>query len=362
MIVQQTALFACHERLGAQFAEFANTLLPLRYESEKEEHLAVRKAVGIFDVSHMGEILVSGPAAQSFLNHLLSNNLANCAPGSAQYSLMLNHQGGILDDVIVYSFGENRFMLCVNANNISQDWQWISEQARSISELTIDNASKLFSQIALQGPKAFDLLKSITQDTLPGHFKIQEMLLHNIACLVARTGYTGEDGFEIFLANAAAPELFDYLCKVGENFGLKPCGLSARDSLRLEAGMRLHGVDMDEDTTPLEANLMFAVDMSKSDFIGKDALAKQQHVGPAKILTGFRLCERGVARHGYKVLDKEERPIGEVSSGSWPPTQATAIGFAYVPLAWQKPGTEIFIDIRGRLSKAVVCKAKFLKP
>ena len=207
---------------------------------------------------------------------------------------MLNEQAGIIDDLILYYFGENRFMLCVNAANIIRDWQWLSKHAQSISELTIDNASRLFSQIAIQGPKSFALLQELSPEPLPEPFGIKELLLDNIACLVARTGYTGEDGFEIFLSNAAAEQLYTYLLDHGKKFGIKPCGLAARDSLRLEAGMKLHGVDMDENTTPLEANLMFAVDMGKADFMGKDALIKQDQSGPKKNSNGLQAFR---ARH-----------------------------------------------------------------
>jgi len=340
--------------------EFAHTWLPLKYSSEKEEHLAVREAVGIFDVSHMGEFLISGPRAGEFLNKLLTNNWQKLKPGSAQYTLMLNNQAGIIDDLILYYFGENRFMLCVNAANILSDWQWLSKQAHNIPELTIDNASRLFSQIAIQGPNSFALLQNLTNEPLPEHFGVKELLIDNIACLIARTGYTGEDGFEIFLSNAAAEPLYSYLLKGGDKFGLKPCGLAARDSLRLEAFMKLHGVDIGENTTPLEANLMFAVDLNKKDFIGKAALLEQTHSGPKKILTGFRLLERGIARHGFTIFNAEHEPIGEVSSGSWPATQKTAIGLAYVVPKYNKEGQEVAINIRGRLVKAKICRHKFL--
>lgn len=358
MSVHQTALFACHQRLGAHMVEFAHTWLPLKYDSEKEEHKAVREAIGLFDVSHMGEFLISGPAAPEFLNKILTNNYEKLTPGCAQYTLMLNDHAGIIDDMILYYFGENRFMLCVNAANIIRDWQWLSKQAQNIPDLTIDNASRLFSQIALQGPKSYALLKELTPELLPEPFCVKELLIDNIACLVARTGYTGEDGFEIFLSNAPAEQLYNYLLKEGEKFGIKPCGLAARDSLRLEASMKLHGVDMDENTTPLEANLMFAVDLNKAEFIGKKALLEQTQSGPQKILTGFRLLERGIARHGFKVF-YANKLIGEVSSGSWPPTQEYGMGLAYVTPEYNKEGQEISIDIRGRLVKAVVSKHRF---
>lgn len=360
MSVQQTALFDCHKRLGAHMVEFAHTLLPLKYACEKEEHLAARKAVGIFDVSHRGEFLISGPRAPEFLNNLLTNNWQKLSPNFAQYTLMLNHQAGIIDDLILYYFGENRFMLCVNAENIIEDWQWITKQAQNIPELTIDNASKLFSQIAVQGPKSVDLLEQVTSDNLPELFGIKEMLIDNIACLVARTGYTGEDGFEIFLSNAPAEQLYNYLLTKGQNFGIKPCGLAARDSLRLEAAMTLHGTDINQDTTPLEANLMFAVDLNKEDFIGKNSLLKQKQAGPKKILSSFKLLEPGIAGHSFKIFGPEGQPIGEVTSGSWPPTQKTAIGLAYLRPELNKEGQEVSIDIHGQRVRAVITERKFI--
>jgi aminomethyltransferase len=357
---QQTALFDCHQRLGAHMVEFAHTWLPLRYGSEKEEHLAVRHAIGIFDVSHMGEILISGPQAPAFLNYILTNNINKLATNKAQYNLLLNQQAGIVDDLMLYFFGDNRYMLCVNAANIMTDWQWIFGLAHDKTQLTLDNASRLFSQLALQGPKSAELLQKITDEPLPERFAIKEMLIDNIACLVARTGYTGEDGFEIFLSNAAVEPLYTFLLTEGQDLGIKPCGLAARDSLRLEAGMRLHGTDMNDGITPLEAGLMFAVDLNKPDFLGKEALLQQQKSGPKKILTGFKLQERGIARHGYEVLDKECKKIGEVSSGSWPPTQATSIGFAYLDPAYNQCGREVFIKIRDRHVAALITKTKFI--
>jgi len=357
--VNQTALFGSHQRLGAQLVEFAHTLLPVRYTSEKEEHLAVRHAIGMFDVSHMGEFLISGPQAPEFLNNLLTNNINLLKPNHAQYTLMLNNQAGINDDLILYYFGDNRYMLCVNANNILQDYQHITKQAQNISGLILDNASKLFSQIALQGPRTYEFLKTLTSEELPDFFGIKEMLIDNIACLIARTGYTGEDGFEIFLSNAGAEQLWDYLLAKGQAFGLKPCGLAARDSLRLEAGMRLHGIDMDESTTPLEAGLMFAVDLDKN-FIGRDFLLEQIKIGPKKILTGFKLLDRGIARHGFKIFSPvSDDIIGEVTSGTWPCTQEHAIGLAYVEPAY-KIGHDISIDIRGKRVRAITCKTRFL--
>jgi aminomethyltransferase len=339
--------------------EFVHTYLPLKFSSEKEEHLCVRNDVGIFDVSHMGEFLISGPLALEFLNKLLTNNIYKLKANYAHYTLMLNNHGGIIDDIILYNFGNDRFMLCVNAANIINDWQWLKSHASSSTDLIIDNASQLFSQIAVQGPKSAAVLELLVRDTLPSRFGIKEMMLDKIACLIARTGYTGEDGFEIFLSNEAAAHIWDLLLDKGKPFGIKPCGLAARDSLRLEAGMRLHGVDMDENSTPLEADLLFAVDFNKN-FIGKEALLRQKEEGLKKILSGFKVIDPGIARHGFKVFDSDKKAIGEVCSGTLPPTQKNAIGLAYLDPAWHKTGRDIYIDIRGRYAKAQTHKARFI--
>lgn len=360
MSIKTTPLIDCHRELGACLVEFAGTLLPVRYTSEKEEHLAVRKSIGMFDVSHMGEFLLNGPAARPFLQKLLTNNINKLNVGQAHYSLMLNTNGGIIDDLIVYQLGEDNFMLCVNAANIAKDWEWIREQARSSTELRLKNASDDFAQIAVQGPKAMELLNTLIIDTLPERFTCKNMKIAGIEALVAHTGYTGEAGVEIFIAPSLAPTLWHQLLDAGKNFSLKPCGLAARDSLRLEAGMLLHGTDMDELTTPLEAGLAWAVDLSKNEFIGKPALMVQKTIGPSKKLVGFRLLDRGIARHGFTVLNKAQELIGEVSSGSWPPGHETAIGFAYIKPTKAKLGDEIIINIRDRPTRALVTKPRFI--
>ncbi|HXW52955.1 MAG TPA: glycine cleavage system aminomethyltransferase GcvT, partial [Myxococcota bacterium] len=282
MTAKKTPLYSAHQALNAQFVEFASTLLPVRFHSEKEEHLAVRQAVGIFDVSHMGEFFVSGKNAASFLDHLLTNNVNRLSENEAQYSLLLNEQGGIIDDLIIYRQRNGQFLLCVNAANIERDWQHISREKRSVGDVEIENASHRFAQIAVQGKKASELLRLLTKSQLPARFHIVSTKLNSIETLVARTGYTGEDGFEIFLSNVDAEHLWQILLEHGQALGIKPCGLAARDSLRLEAGLLLHGQDMDETTTPIEAGLMFAVDMNKKNFIGKDALIKQKARGISK--------------------------------------------------------------------------------
>jgi aminomethyltransferase len=352
MIPKKTALYQCHLDCKAQMVEFAHTLLPVRYHSEKDEHVAVRHSVGMFDVSHMGEFFIEGPHAHEFLQGLLTNNLDRLVDHQAQYSLLLNERGGIIDDLIVYRLGGQKYLLCVNAANIERDWHHVSSQASLVSGLVFKNASDEYGQIALQGPKAYQLIKSLTDDKIPERFFIERIKISGIDTLTARTGYTGEDGFEIFVANNQAPRLWNSLLDRGQAYEVKPCGLAARDSLRLEAGLLLHGQDMDETTTPLEARLMFAVDMTKPHFIGKDALVKQKAAGLTKKLMGFTMLDRGIARHGFNVFDQHHQEIGVVTSGTFPPQKSYGLGLAYILATHAKAGQEILIDIRGRMAKA----------
>lgn len=358
---KKTPLYDDHVKLKAHLVEFASTLLPVRYVSEREEHLAVRSAVGLFDVSHMGEITVKGKDAASFLHHALSNDVHNLVDGQAQYSLLLNEHGGIIDDLIVYRLSAQRYLLCVNAATIEKDLVAIRARASSGTDITIENVSNDYAQLALQGPKAPDLLSSFCSESLPARFFIKPYVIGGIETLLARTGYTGEDGFEIFVAPAQASALWNLLLTHGEKFKIRPCGLAARDSLRLEAGMLLCGQDMDESTSPLEAGLMFAVSLNKGDFIGRNALIEQKRLGAHKKLMGFRMQERGsIPRHGFKLFDHSNREIGVVTSGSLPPHAQAAMGFAYVRRDHARINERVFIDVRGQMKRALLCKPRFL--
>ncbi len=354
MSPKTTPLIDCHRESQAYLVEFAGTLLPLRYSSEREEHLAVRRALGMFDVSHMGEFVISGVQAYPYLQSLLTNNLNKLEAGQAQYSLILNHQGGIIDDLIVYKFSNEYFMLCVNAANIDTDWQCLTKHAQGFTQLELKNVSDDYAQIAVQGPQAINLLSTLSDTKLPKKFRFKRLKLASIDVIAAHTGYTGEAGLEIFLAPMQAPRLWRLLLKHGQAFGLKPCGLAARDSLRLEAGMLLHGSDIDETTSPLEAGLSWIVDLAKDDFIGKKALIAQQAAGITKKLVGFRLLERGIARHGFSIHNSNHETIGQVSSGSWLPGHDYALGLAYVSAKHAKLGSEILIIIRDRPTRAVI--------
>lgn len=351
MTAKKTPLYQCHKNLVCFMTEFAGTTLPVRYGGEKEEHLAVRRDVGMFDISHMGEFFVEGLQAHPFLQSMLSNNLDRLAINQAQYTLLLNEQGGIIDDLIVYRLGAQKYLLCVNAANIAKDLRHLSEHVRGRS-VTLVDASDDYGLIALQGPKAVSLLKTLTDGQMPERFFIHNLTVGGVETLTARTGYTGEDGCEIFVASQNAQKLWESLMEHGHRFGLKPCGLAARDSLRLEAGLLLCGQDMDETTTPREAGLMFAVDMKKTDFLGKVALVRQKTEGIAKKLMPFVMHDKGIARHGFKVFDHQTQEIGVVTSGTLPPEKPASIGLAYIKPGWAHPGQEILIDIRGRMAQA----------
>ena len=358
MTAKKTALYEKHISLGAQMVEFSKTLLPVRFRSEIEEHMAVRTGAGIFDVSHMGEFLIEESHARDFLQGILTNNIDLLAVGQAQYSLLLNHNAGIIDDLIVYRLDDNVYLLCVNAGNIERDWQHINEHRKQFAPCDITDVSTQYAQFALQGPRSSDVLSLLCSEILPTKFTIKSLKLDGITALVARTGYTGEDGFEIFIKNDDAPDLYDRLLLHGKAYDLMPCGLASRDSLRLEAGLLLHGQDMDETITPKEVGLMFAVDVTKDDFIGKRALEAFQ---PSHKLVGFKLLDKGIARHDFAVLDEDLQLIGKVTSATYLPHKKMAIGFALVDERQAMPGKKILVDIRGRHAIAEICSMRFLK-
>ncbi len=356
MTVKKTALYDRHVAMGAQMVEFKNTLLPVRFHSEIEEHEAVRNRAGIFDVSHMGEFSVAGDHARDFLQAVLTNNIDRLAVNEAQYSLMLNEQGGVIDDLIVYRLEPALYLLCVNAGNIDRDWRHINEQAAQYEPCNITNVSDQYAQFALQGPESMAILHSVSSEAPPNKFTIKSMDLAGVNALVARTGYTGEDGVEIFVKNPQALTLYDQLLTHGHDYGLIPCGLAARDSLRLEAGLLLHGQDMNETVKPNEVGLMFAVDMTKPEFVGKQAL---EETVPQRKLVGFKLLDKGIARHDFAVLDSEQNNIGVVTSASYLSKQKLAIGFAIIEKTAARIGNRIFIDIRGRHAAAEICSTRF---
>ncbi|WP_242344825.1 glycine cleavage system aminomethyltransferase GcvT [Anaeromyxobacter terrae] len=354
---QRTPLFDTHVRSGARMVDFAGWEMPVQYAGILEEHDAVRTRVGLFDVSHMGEVVFRGPRALESLNRLFTNDLSKVADGQAQYGCLCRESGGIVDDVVVYRRAADDLLVCVNAGNRQKDFEWLSSHAGAAD---VKNESDEWAQLALQGPLAAQLLQRLTPlDLSPiRSYRFAQGDVAGVPCLVARTGYTGEDGFELFCPPAAAPRLWDALIDAGEAEGIQPCGLGARDSLRLEMAYRLYGSDMDDGTTPLEAGLGWVVKLDKGEFIGRDALVRQKEQGLARKLVGFVLTEAGIARHGYPVV-QDGRKVGEVTSGTKSPSLKTSIGLAYVPPALAAEGSTFAVEIRGRAAAAKVVKTPF---
>lgn len=361
--LKKTPLFSCHEQLGATMVPFAGTLLPLKYTSEKSEHMAVRKSVGIFDVSHMGEFIVEGPDAKAFLLQCLSNNVEKLSVGEAQYTLMLNPLGGIIDDLIVYRLTDSKYLLCVNAANVDKDFAWLSSIHPLHDDFTLRNESDAYAQIAVQGPNALALLAQMVNEPVLASFKIGTFTLKHAALgpvIIAFTGYTGEDGAEIFVQPKDAPGLWELLLHEGQKFDIKACGLAARDSLRTEAGLWLYGQDLTEAVSPLKANLMFAVDLSRDSFIGRDALIQEKIDGVRERLVGFKLLEKGVPRPDYIIEDEHGKSVGRITSAAWPENQvfAVAMGFLAMDVGM---GSKVFIKIRDHKIASQVVPLKGLK-
>jgi aminomethyltransferase len=353
----RTTLFDTHVRAGARMVEFAGWEMPVQYAGILEEHEAVRTRVGLFDVSHMGEVVFRGPKALEALGRAFTNDLSKVADGQAQYGCLCRETGGIVDDVVVYRRSAEDLLVCVNASNRQKDFEWLAAHAGGAD---VKNESDEWSQLAVQGPLAAQLLQRLTNVNLSvmKSYRHAKGEVAGISCVVARTGYTGEDGFELFCASGDGPRLWDALMEAGRHEMIEPCGLGARDSLRLEMAYRLYGSDMDDATTPLEAGLGWVVKLDKGDFVGRDALVRQKEQGLARKLVGFVLTDTGIARHGYPVV-QEGRKIGEVTSGTKSPSLKIPIGLAYVPPALAAEGSTFQIEIRGRAAAAKVVKTPF---
>ena len=353
----QTPLFDAHRRHGARMVEFAGWEMPVQYRGLLEEHQAVRTAAGLFDVSHMGEVIFRGPKALAALQGVFTNDLSKVADGQAQYGCLCRESGGIVDDVVVYRRSAEDLLVCVNAGNRQKDFEWLAGHAAGAD---VRNESDAWAQLALQGPKAAGLLQRLCDVNLSQvkTYRFASGSVLGRPCLVARTGYTGEDGFELFCRPEDAEALWDGLLTAGKPEGILPCGLGCRDSLRLEMAYRLYGSDMDDDTTPLEAGLGWVVKLDKGEFVGRAALLRQREAGLTRKLVGFQLTQPGIARHGYPVL-QEGRPVGTVTSGTRSPTLGTSIGLAYVPAALAAEGSTFAVDIRGRAVAATVVKTPF---
>ena len=352
-----------HIALGAKMHEFAGYDMPIEYSGIIDEHLTVCNAVGVFDVSHMGEIWVKGPKALEFVQRVTSNNAAALEVGKVQYSCFTNDQGGIVDDLLVYEYEEQKFLMVVNAANLDKDWQWCL--AHKIDGAELENASDNMAQLAVQGPKALATLQKLTSidlTTIPYYtFKVGEMAgVKDV--IISNTGYTGAGGFELYFYPQYADQIWDAVFEAGEEFGIKPAGLGARDTLRLEMGFCLYGNDLDDTTTPIEAGLGWITKfVDGKDFTARAILEEQKRNGVARKLVGFEMVDRGIPRHGYGLVDAEGNVIGHVTSGTMSPTRKIGIGMGYVKTECSKPGTEIFIDVRGRRLRAVVVRPPFRK-
>jgi aminomethyltransferase len=357
--LHRTPLYAEHVALNAKIVPFAGYEMPVQYPAGiTAEHQAVRNAAGLFDVSHMGEFIVRGDRALEFVQHVTTNDASRIEVGQAQYSTLCNEQGLLLDDLLVYRFPDH-YMLVVNGSNREKDWAWVSRFGGDFA-VELEDRTDDIALLALQGPRAQAILARLTDHDLDSirYYRFAEGTVDGTPMIISRTGYTGEDGFELYVGADDAPALWRRLLEVGKEDGLLPTGLGCRDSLRLEMGYALYGNDLDEARTPLEAGLAWVTKLDKGDFVGRDALRRQKEEGVKVRLAGFKLRERGFPRHGYPVEFNGERS-GEVTSGTMSPTLGYGVGLAYVPVAAAKPGTEIGIVIRDRAVPAEVVRPPF---
>jgi aminomethyltransferase len=342
--------------------EFGGWDMPVEYSGLVDEHMAVRTRAGLFDVSHMGEIEVAGRDALNAIQQITSNDASRLARNQAQYSALTTPEGTFVDDVLTYRLGDEHFMLVVNASNIIKDFSWISRNIATLGDVVAVNTSSRYALMAIQGPAAREILQTLTGVNLAElkYYWFTTGEVAGVAGTISRTGYTGEDGFEVFVPPASAERVWDAILAAGKTAGLVPAGLGARDTLRLEAAMRLYGNDMDETTTVLEADLGWIVGWKKEAFTGADVLRRQKSDGVSRKLVGFEMLDRGIARHGYAVFVNGEQ-AGVVTSGTQTPFLKKAIGMAYLPAAHTAPGTEFEIDIRGRRTRAQVVPMPFYK-
>ena len=357
-----TPLHARHVALGARMTPFGGWDMPVQYGGIAEEHEAVRTAAGLFDVSHMGEVEIAGDDALAAVQHIASNDARRLEPGRAQYSALTTPEGTVVDDVLVYQLAVGHYLLVINAANIAKDVAWIRKQIGAAGDAVAVNASSRYALIALQGPRAVDVLQLLTAVEVDGirYYRFENGEVAGVRATISRTGYTGEDGFELFVPPGQADAVWSALLAAGGAHGLRPAGLGARDTLRLEAGMRLYGSDMDETTTLLEAGLGWTIGWDKESFIGRDALLAQKESGPSRKLVGFEMLDRGIARHDHEVYAGADR-VGRVTSGTRTPYLKKAIGMAYVPVELAASDTELSIDVRGRRLRARVVRMPFYR-
>ncbi len=360
--LKKTPLNARHRSLGARMVEFGGWDMPVEYTGLVNEHLAVRTRAGLFDVSHMGQIEIAGRDALEAVQHITCNDAGRLAQNQAQYSALTTPDGTFVDDVLTYKLSDEHFMFVVNASNIIKDYQWIAEHIRGAGDAVAVNTSSRYALIAIQGPVARDVLQTLTGADLAAvkYYSFTTGEVANVLATISRTGYTGEDGFEMFVPPSAAERVWDAILNAGRSTGVVPAGLGARDTLRLEAAMRLYGNDMDETTTVLEADLGWIVGWKKDEFIGADVLRRQKADGVSRKLIGFEVLDRAIARHGHDVYVNGAK-AGVVTSGTQTPFLKKAIGMAYVPVDHSAPGSELEVDVRGRRVRAQVVPMPFYK-
>lgn len=356
--LKQTPLNAAHRALGARMVDFGGWDMPVQYAGLVAEHKAVRESVGLFDVSHMGQIEVRGPEALDLVELVTSNRAASLKDGQAQYSGLLNERGGFIDDLLVHRIGDERYFLCVNAANQETDFAWIREHNRFDCEAVF--LSDDYALLAIQGPNGPATAQKLTDADLSAirYYWFIETTFAGAPAILARTGYTGEDGFEAYVPASEAERIWNAVLEAGKEFGIQPCGLGARNTLRLEAAMSLHGHEIDEDTTPWEAGLGRFVKIDKGDFIGRDALVRQKEEGVRRKIRGFEMRGRGIGRDGYPVL-AEGKPVGKVTSGGPAPSLGTNIGLAMLDIDHTEVGTPIAVEVRGNAVEAEIVKIPF---
>jgi aminomethyltransferase len=359
--LRKTPLHSLELELGGKMVDFGGWDLPVQYSGIIEEHRAVRERAGVFDVSHMGELTVRGPQALEFLQQTTCNDVSKLEDGRCHYNAILYPTGGIVDDILIYRHSGEDYLIVVNASNSAKDFEWLVQNVQGM-DVEVRDVSHEYAQLAIQGPLAQEVVQKLTDTDLSTirYYRFARANVMGVDSIVSRTGYTGEDGFEIYCTPDAAERIMRDVLDAGREHGVIPCGLGARDTLRLEAKMALYGNDIDHSTTPLEADLGWIVKMEKGDFLGRDVLEREQSEGVRRKLVGFEMLDRGIGRHGYPVVDGEGE-IGVVTSGTHSPTLKKAIGLAYLPPEKTAPGTEFLILIRGKESRARVVPTPFYK-
>jgi aminomethyltransferase len=369
-MLKRTALFSAHQKLGAKLIDFGGWEMPVQYTSITDEHLAVRNAAGIFDISHMGEVTVSGAASEEFLNHVLTNDIRKLTPGLGQYTLMCNERGGVIDDLYAYRLCGDVYFLIINASRIEADVAWMQAQAAKFprrSELTLTDASHNYAAVAVQGPRVKDFINDVISSASISAMRVARVTdlkkneiggfkFENQSVLISRTGYTGEDGFEIVGSDESIQHLWDKFLSVGAPFGLKPAGLGARDTLRTEVCYPLYGHELDENTTPIEAGVGFFVALDKGEFNGRSVLAEQKANGVKKKCVAFKMTDKSAPPRPHYPIWANGASVGEVVSGTQSPSLNVGIGMGYMPLEFAKPDTQIEIEIRGKRFAAVIVK------